>query len=134
MANAWFRKGATRWIKGEIVPLTDTMVAILVGTGYTPDLVNHEFISDLGANIIGSQQVLSGKAVADGALDATDVTFAAVGVGVVGKAVVLAKSTGDNATSPILGYFDTITGFPFTGVGGDLIVRWDNGTPKIVRL
>jgi hypothetical protein len=38
------------------------------------------------------------------------------------------------ATSPVLIYIDTITGFPLATNGGDITIQWDNGAYKIFSL
>ena len=54
--------------------------------------------------------------------------------GATAKAVVLFKNTGEAGTSPLLGYIDTITGFPVATHGSDITVQWDNGAFRIFSL
>jgi len=67
-------------------------------------------------------------------LDAADVTFATVGSGSTVIGVILYKDTGVAATSALLAYIDTISGFPLATSGGDIVVQWDNGANKIFAL
>jgi len=66
--------------------------------------------------------------------DAADATWLTVLAGDTFEGVVIYKDTGVEATSPLLAYIDTITGFPLASNGGDITVQWDNGTYKIFSL
>lgn len=131
MSNQLYGLGKQKFMSGSINLSSDTIVALLVKSAYTPNFSTHEFISDLGANVLNSAQTLSGKSITLGVFDANDVTFAAVTAGDTAKAVVIAKNTGSNATSPLLAYIDTITGFPLATNGGDITIQWDSGAYKI---
>ena len=131
MSNQLYGLGKQKFMSGSINLSSDTIVALLVKSAYTPNFTTHEFISDLGANVLNSAQTLGGKSITLGVFDASDVTFSAVTAGDTAKAVVIAKNTGSNATSPLLAYIDTITGFPLATNGGDITIQWDNGAYKI---
>lgn len=136
MANALYGKGKEKLLaSGNAIAVdTDTIKAALLSSAYTPDLVNHEWWSDVSADLLGTAQALASKTYAQGVLDAADVTFAAVASGATAKFVVLYKDTGVAGTSPLLALIDTLTGFPFATNGGDVLVQWDNGTYKIFSL
>lgn len=134
MSNSLYAKGKEKFLSGAINLPTDTIKAALVSNGYTPNLAADEFQSTIASYILGTPQALGSKAVAGGAFDAADVTWAAVASGSTAKAVVLYKDTGSAATSPLLAYIDTITGFPLATNGSDITVQWDNGTYKIFSL
>lgn len=134
MANAIYRKGAEKLLSGQINFATDVIVARLVKNTYDQNLSTDEFLSSAPAVTGTTDQTLTGKTVTNGVFDAADVTFTAVPAGDVSEGVVLAKWTGDEATSPILLYVDQITGFPLTTNGGDVIIQWDNGAYKIMSL
>lgn len=134
MANALYVKGAEKILSGAIALLTDTIKVALVKNDYAQNLATHEFYSDVSASVIGTPQTLGSKSVTGGKFDAADVTYTAVGAGPTFEAVVIYKDTGSGATSPLLAYIDTITGFPIAANGGDITVQWDNGTYKIVSL
>ena len=131
MANTLYPKGKEKILSAQVHFLNDTLKAVLVPSGYSYS-VNHEFLSDLGSTL-NTAQTLATKTVLNGAFDAADVNFAAL-TSSTAKAVVLYKDTGTASTSPLIAYIDQITGFPFTGNGGDCLVQWDNGSNKIFSL
>ena len=111
---------------------------ILVDTGqYTPNFSSHQYLDDISASAYAASgtQALSAKAIdTNGALDANDVTFPNVSGGDNLEAVIIYQNTGNAATSTLIAYLDTATGLPITPNGGDIIVTWDNGVNKILRL
>src|SRR5574340_606680 len=134
MANALYTKGKEALLSGAFNLSGDTIKAALVKSAYTPNLATHQYLSDLGANRLGTDQALSSKSVTSGVFDAADTTWLAVTAGDTATYVVLYKDTGNPATSPLLAILDTITNFPVTTNGGDIQVQWDNGTYKIFAL
>lgn len=134
MANALYRKGAEKILSGQIDLTADTIVARLIRNNYAQNLSSDEFLVT-ATKITGSSEVtLAGKAVTGGVFDAEDITFSAVPTGETSEGVVLAKWTGDEATSPLIAYIDQITGFPVATNGGNVVVQWDNGAYKIFSL
>lgn len=134
MANALYRKGAEKILSGQIDLTADTIVARLIRNNYAQNLSSDEFLVT-ATKITGSSEVtLAGKAVTGGVFDAEDITFSAVPTGETSEGVVLAKWTGDEATSPLIAYIDQITGFPVATNGGNVVVQWDNGAFKIFSL
>lgn len=134
MANALYRKGAEKILSGQIDLTADTIVARLIRNDYAQNLSSDEFLVT-ATKITGSSEVtLAGKAVTGGVFDAEDITFSAVPTGETSEGVVLAKWTGDEATSPLIAYIDQITGFPVATNGGNVVVQWDNGAFKIFSL
>lgn len=107
---------------------------MLVKNTYPQNLATDEFLSDVDAYRIGTDQTLGAKTVAGGVFDAGDPTWTAVTAGDTSEGVVVYKDTGVAGTSPLLLYIDTITGFPLATNGGDITVQWDNGTYKIFSL
>ena len=133
MANTLYPKGKQKILSAAINFPTDTIKAILVPGSYTYSTA-HEFLSDLGANTVGTAQTLTNKTVTDGVFDADDVTFAALAPGATLKAVVLYKDTGVAGTSSLIDYIDTVTGLPMATNGGDVQIQWDNSAYKIFSL
>lgn len=138
MANALYDKGRQAFLEGSIAWLTDNIKAVLVDqAAYTPDLVNHQFLSDIPAGArIATSANLTGKtsnAPAGGVADAADVTFTAV-TGPSVEYIVLYKDTGTAGTSPLILIDDTATNLPVTPNGGDITVQWDNGANRIFKL
>lgn len=134
MANALYRKGAEKILSGQINLLADTIVVRLIRNTYAQNLSSDEFLSAATQVTSASDVTLSGKSVANGIFDGEDVTFSAVPTGETSEGVVLAKWTGDAATSPLIAYIDQITGFPVATNGGNVLVQWDNGAFKIFSL
>lgn len=134
MANALYAKGKQKTLKALIDWETANIKAALVRNDYPQNLTTDEFYSSISSYVVGAPVALTGKSVTNGIFDADDVTFAAVAAGSTCEAVVLYVDTGNPATSSLLAYIDTITGFPVATSGGDVLVQWDNGTFKILSL
>lgn len=133
MANSLYARGKQRMLE-KLSFKDDDIQALLVSADYTPDLSTHEFLSDVQAYALGGAKPLANKTTTLGVFDASDVTWLNVAGGATAKAVVLFKNTGEAGTSPLLGYIDTITGFPVATNGSDITVQWDNGAFKIFSL
>lgn len=113
---------------------SDTIKLALVKTAYAVNLATHQYVSDLGANIVARSAAFTTKTVAAGVFDADDVTLAAV-TGTAVSYIVVYKDTGADATSPLIAYIDTATGMPFTPSGADVTMSWDNTAAlKIFKL
>lgn len=134
MANAHYAKGKEKTLKALINWETATIKAALVRNDYPQNLTTDEFYSTISSYVVGTPQALANKTVTNGIFDADDVTFSAVAAGSTCEAVVLYVDTGNPATSSLLAYIDTITGFPYTTSGGDCLIQWDNGTYKIYSM
>lgn len=134
MASAVYAKGLTGILNGDIDVLTDTLVAILVTSGYSLDN-DDDFVSDLtpASNELSgagySRATLASKAVAEddtnnrATFDAADVVWTGINAGTA-AAVVIAKNSGADATSVLIAYIDT-GGFPVATNGGDLTIQWN---------
>lgn len=135
MANALYDKGRQKFLQGNIAWLTDDIKCALIDVAdYTVNLGSHEFFSDVpGAAVVATSGNFSGKSATGGVADADDVTFTAV-TGDPSEAIIIYKDTGTAATSPLIAYIDTGTGFPFTPSGGNISVGWSNGATKIFKL
>lgn len=132
MANKFYPKGAQKVLSAAINFSTDTIKAVLVPSDYVYS-DTHEFQSDLGA-VVGAPVELLNKAVAGGVFDADDISFGALAAGSTVKVIALFKDTGNPATSPLIAYYDVVTGFPFTTNGGAVTVPWNSGPDKIISL
>lgn len=135
MANALYDKGREGFLGGDIAWDSDNIKCTLVDLGlYTPDLVNHEFLSDVP---LASQVAISGnfinKTITAGVADADDIIFPLV-VGNESEALVIYQDTGASATSRLIAFIDTATGLPVTPNGGNISVLWSNGVDKIFKL
>lgn len=134
MANAWYRKGAEKTLLAQINWDTDTIKARLVKNTYAQNLSTDEFVSSVTKITGTTDQTLANTSVTGGVFDADDITFTAVPSGETSEGIVIYKDTGVEATSPLLLYIDTITGFPFATNGGNVVIQFDNGAYKIVSL
>ncbi len=134
MANAFYAKGKQRMLEAAINFTSATIKAALVSNAYAQNLTTDEFYSDISAHVLNTPQTLASKSVANGVFDAADVTYSAVTAGSTTEGVVLYVDTGNPATSALIAYIDTITGFPLVTNGGDITVQWDNGAYKIFSL
>ena len=134
MANVFYTKGKEKILSADIDWVTDTIKVMLVKNTYPQNLATDEFVADISAYRLNTDQTLGSKTVAGGIFDAGDATFTAVTAGDTSEGVVIYKDTGAEATSPLLLYIDTITGFPLATNGGDITIAWDNGAYKIFSL
>ena len=134
MANVFFTKGKEKILSADIDWVTDTIKVMLVKNTYPQNLSTDEFLDDVEAYRLNTDQTLSGKSITNGIFDAGDATWTAVTAGDTSEGVVIYKDTGSAATSPVLIYIDSITGFPLATNGGDITAAWDNGANKIFSL
>src|SRR5216684_5693103 len=129
MANQGYPLGRQYIQGGSWNPVADTIKACLVKSTYTPTLATDAHLNDLGTNRIGTDQALAGKAITNGVLSASNVTFPAVPAGSTVTYLVLYKLVGDGSsgdvTSPLIIIWDTITGFPFATGGTDVVISWN---------
>lgn len=133
--NSLYDKGRQKFLEGSIAWLTDDIKCCLVnGTTYTVNLGSHEFLSDIpGGAIIATSGNLTSKTSTGGVADADNVNFTAVSGDDI-DAIVVYKDTGVAATSPLLLYCDSGVGLPFTPIGSDILLGWENGSTKIFKL
>jgi len=111
-----------------------TVKVMLVKSGYTYSS-SHQYLSDVSTYDNGRSSALTNITVANGIFDADDVSGITVSASAQVIAVVLYKDTGNDSTSPLIAYIDTMTGLPFTvGAGGTVQIIWDNGDYKIFAL
>jgi hypothetical protein len=131
MANALYPKGKQRLLDALIDLPTATVKAALLPNSYVYSGA-HEFKSAMAH--IGTPFTLTGKTITDGVFDAIDAYYTAVAGGATAQALGIYIDTGDDATSPLLAYIDTVTGLPLATNGGDIQIVWDNGPYKIFSL
>lgn len=134
MVNAIYDTGGRqKFLEGSIAWLTDTIKAVLTTSGYTPNLETDEFLSTIAAgNRIKTSDAFTGKGSTKGIASAADLKVKRVN-GTVARIVVF-KSTGADATSPLLTHFDTGTGLPASAKGSDVKVKWQITNPKVFKL
>lgn len=110
-----------------------TFTAAGGATGRGVNLTISDFVDDVSAGRVGTDQTLGTKTVVFGVADAADPTFTAV-TGNPVQALIIYKSTGTETTSRVISYHDTGTGIPVTPNGGDIIVQFDNTANRIFKL
>lgn len=148
MANGLYDKGRNRFARGDLLwkaSAGHTIRCFLVrSSGYSPDFVNHEFISDVptGARLGNSGGTARANAPqltlidpVAGVCNANDITFTAVPAGAACQYLVIFRDDASaDASSPLIALIDTSTGLPVTPNGADINVVWDTGANKIFKL
>lgn len=134
MANALYDFGRNEFLNGNIDWVNDTIKVILVDTAdYTVALTTDEDLADVPAAARVSTATLLSTTASAGVADAADTTLSSV-TGDESEALVIYKDTGVEATSTLIAYVDSATGFPITPAGTNIIVQWDSGTNRIFKL
>jgi hypothetical protein len=86
----------------------------------------NQFYSDVSASTVGTPQTITSKTVTDGLFKSTaNNTFTAVASGSTVTALIIYIDTGSAATSRLVAFIDTVTGFPLLTNGGDVTVAWN---------
>jgi hypothetical protein len=124
MANNFYDLGRKYILDGSLVPASDTIKVALLSSAYTPNLATHQFYSDL-SGVLNTPQALASKTTTAGTLKAANITFSSVTLGSTASYVAIYKDTGTTTTSPLIALFDTISGFPFSTNGGDIVISWN---------
>lgn len=135
MANALYGKTRQKFLTGGLNWLSGNTKVVLVDTGvYTPNMATDEFLSDIpvGARVATSGNLVNKTAVL-GAADADDIVITAVS-GATAEALVLYVDSGVDATSVLVGFWDTASGLVLTPNGGDVVIQWGNTDSRIFRL
>lgn len=127
MSNTMYDPARQAFATAQINWLTDEIRCVLVDTALYTFSALHSMLSDIPAGArVATSSAFTSKTVSGasgGWCDADDITFTAL-TGASIEALVIYKNTGVASTSPLLVYFDTITGLPFTPSGTDFVVRW----------
>lgn len=137
MANAIYALARQSFLGGSpgINWLTDNIIALLVTSGYTPNLATDQYISIIGGgNIVARSGNLSAKTAINGTANAANVTWPAVSGPTATYVVLAKKDVGGDATSPLILFIDTAINLPNTPNGGDITIQWDSGANKIFTL
>lgn len=117
MASQRYPEAMAAYQRGEIDMLADDIVALIYSGSY---LATDAFIADLAGTILGRSGSLTGKTVLLGVFDADneEVTGTVAGSA---DAVLIAKDTGDDATSRVIAYLELTPAKAVTGAGASLI-------------
>jgi hypothetical protein len=134
MTNLIMPKAKEKILTGQINLLTDTIRAVLIDLADYTFSAAHEFLADVpGVAREETSTALTGKSVTSGVFDADDVTFSGAS-GDPSEALYLFKDTGNEASSPLLAYWDTAAGLPITLNGGNVVVAWPNSGNRIFAI
>lgn len=134
MANMLYTKAKEKILQGQINLLTDDIRVAIVSNAYIQSMTTDEFLAEVDDHILGTPMALTNRSVAGGAFDGDDLNFTGIASGETSEGVLIYKDTGNPATSPLIYYADTVTGFPMLTSGAAIEVRWDNGAYKIFSL
>ena len=85
----------------------------------------NQFYSDVSASTVGTPQTINNTTVTNGLFDGDNVTYTAVASGSTVTALIIYIDTGSAATSRLVAFIDTVTGFPLSTNGGDVTVAWN---------
>ncbi len=124
--SASYDKGKQKIVNRNVDLASDNLVVVLCKAGYVPDLAVNEFIGDIsGGDRIAQSGNLASKTIGTGGVfDAADITLAAVTAGSTCTQLVIAKYTGNVATSPLLWWLDQVAGLPLATDGQDVLIEW----------
>jgi len=134
MANVLYDPGRNAFLNGDIDFTNDTIRVYLVDNDDYTFSAAHQYLSQVASAGRVAYAALAGKSTASGVADASDTVLTSV-IGDQCESLILCKWTGDESTSPLIGYIDTAAaGLPVTPNGGDITITWDNGANKIFKL
>lgn len=134
MANQLYPLGRQAFLEADLDWTGQDMRVILVDLADYTFSTAHQFLTSVPAGArVAVSAALTGKTATNGTADADDVTFTAV-TGDPSEALIIYQHTGVDATSRLVAYIDTATGFPVTPNGGNITVTWDSGANRIFTL
>lgn len=133
MANTVYTSAKSALMNAALNLPADTIKVVLIDAADYVFSAAHSFLSDVPALARVATGTLANKTVTAGVFDADDTVLTAV-TGDQFEAVILYKDTGVEATSQLIAYIDTGTGFPLTPNGGNITVQWSNAAGKILSL
>ncbi len=136
MSNQMYPLSRQAFADGDLDFTGSDWRCALMDDTYSYDAAD-EFYDDVSGSVIVASANLSGKTNVHGVCDANDVTFTAVGAGDDIRSIIVYQWTGSAATSRVVIFYDTLASAAMIDVetdGGDVIVRWSNGTTKMFRL
>lgn len=85
----------------------------------------HQFYTDVSASTVGTPQTINNTTVTNGLFDGDNVTYTAVPSGSTVTALIIYIDTGSAATSRLVAFINTVSGFPLSTNGGDVTVAWN---------
>lgn len=136
MSNTLYNKARELGLTTGLGWGTNTIKAQLIDvTNYTMDVAD-VYLDEVPLNSrVGNPVTLSGKSTTDGGAGASNTTFTGIADGSPTiEALILYIDTGDEATSHLIAYIDTMTDLPITPNGNNIVVTWNSDVNKIFRL
>lgn len=134
MANVLYDPGRQAFLEADLDWTGQDMRVILIDLADYTFSAAHQFLTSVPAGArVAVSGALTGKTATSGVADADDVTFTSV-TGDQSEALIIYQHTGVDATSRLVAYIDTATGFPITPNGGNITVIWDSGANRIFKL
>ena len=124
MADAIYPKYKQALLDGDTnIDINDGTVKVALSTAAYNSA--HDFYDDVSASTVGTPQTIANTTVTNGLFDGDNVTYTAVAGGSTVTALIIYIDTGSAATSRLVAFIDTVTGFPLSTNGGDVTVAWN---------
>lgn len=136
MANQLYKGIKEDFLNGTINLLSVNLRVALVKNGYSIDVDNDQYISDVGSeNIAARSNILERISITDGILDAENETIENYGTSGFDYLIIY-ESTGDDSTSRLIAYIDTGDGLPVASTSEtiSITIQWSDLVTKIFSL
>lgn len=122
--NQLYNKARQRYLSGVADWAANDMGLALVDANYMFD-PTHEFLVQVTSTSRAAEKPFVGRTAVDGYANGNGVSFTALLWPLPVTQVVVYEDSGDEATSLLVAYYDTVTGFPVDLTGGDYSVLPD---------
>jgi hypothetical protein len=131
-----YDSGRNLFLTGGVNWMLDNIRIAMVKNTYTANQFTHTVTGDIGANFSAYTNVpVTGKSASAGVADGDDINFSTGATnGESINALVIWKGGATPATSQLIAYIDSATGFPLTTNGAPIDIIFDNGANKIFKL
>lgn len=128
-----------KWVIANVAANTFELVGSVGNGAYTSggfatNLMNDDFLDDVAAGArVAVSGTLANKTAARGIIDADDPTILSVPATSI-EGFLIYKHTGVDATARLLYFCDQGAGLPLTTNVGPVVVQFDNGANKILKI
>lgn len=117
---------------GDIDWTNDSINVVIVGPNYSPDIVNHKFLSDVPEVERLTFAPLNNKSTdGRGVLDAEDTIVSGVVSEKQAHFLIIYKESGSASTSPLLFLISDAQGLPLNLSGQNIPINWPDDPNKI---
>ena len=123
MAANLYGLGRNAFLNAGINWSSDTIMCVFVGSGYVANMTTDQYYSAVAASIIGAPMQLLTPTAVLGTAGAANITSGNLTSGSTITQIVIYKSTGTNATSPLIAREDVSPTIPTNG--GTVTITWD---------